>query len=382
MRNYDRNFGYLNNADSYNAFVIERLFEKEIADEELKKHLFYDELSKKLTPSEIKSLLTKQNITISDEDLHYLLTYMLVRYGELIREDYWTGEPVYTLLDYHHKDSSFSKHYYKFEVNDSNNKKILLLSDTHIGDSQKEDFKLLHNIYDFAIKNGATKCFHCGDLFAGSINGANLTEEEAFRQLKLFIEEYPHPNPNEMMTYANLGNHDEQLNEYFKSRYWWEYFDLRGLTYYDKSFYMFPRTKWITELGDIKLNFSHRFYVSWLIPEYKMNNIAELQNVECWLDDERDVQISGHLHRGIIYSVQPNASEFLTKDKIWLGVPSTSQININSVVGYLVDFHYQDEKVTDMEVSFLIADANRKIYESEHFNWSFQEKNKVYRRVL
>ena len=52
-------------------------------------------------------------------------------------------------------------------------------------------------------------------------------------------------------------------------------------------------------------------------------------------DYRYDVLVSGHLHKGLIYS-----SETDGRDKLYLGIPSTTNINLNNAVGYLV---YMDE---------------------------------------
>lgn len=132
--------------------------------------------------------------------------------------------------------------------------------------------------------NGATKCFHLGDLFEGNqqfVNNLFSTkpeevtyfEDEFYRQVNLFINEYPKPRLDEFKTYCLMGNHDETMAQFLMLRDYWCVSDLKKLSMYDSSFYMFPRTKWSTKLNGVEFHFDHRLYMSTLIRDLKISQL-------------------------------------------------------------------------------------------------------------
>ena len=275
-------------------------------------------------------------------------------------------------------------------------KKIfLLISDTHIGNCEMFNSRLLNNLYEYAIKIGATKCFHLGELFEGckEVKGniyeikidrkmIDLYDDEFCRQINLFINEYPKTNPNEFKTYCLLGNRDETMNRFLQFRDFMHSCDLRKLSMYDPSFYMFPRSHWITELNDVSFHFDHRLYMSVIIDDLKINELADIEKERetvgnLMLDTDYDVLISGHLHKGIIYT---STDYFEQKDKLYLGIPSSSNINVGrGSVGYLV---YMYPESNSMEILILGCDNNFNIYEIDRIFWEFGKKNKTYHRTL
>lgn len=341
------------------------------------------ESNEKLTLSEIKSLLEKENKSFLSEDLFCVLNDLLVNDGILIKNDYWEKEAQYVYLDRHYWDSSYSRHYYSFEVDNCLDKKFLLIGDTHIGNNEMESFKLLDKVYDVAIREGATKCFHLGDVFEGK-GTCNLTKEEELRQLYLFLENYPKPSPEEIKTYALVGNHDEWLHGFFQLTYEHQLercYDLRQLTKKIPSFYMFPRPYWQTSFSDVNFHFSHRLYVSALVRQKKLKTLDDFMDDKRWLDTDYNVLVSGHLHKGLIYTT--NIPREKDREQIFLGVPSTSKINLESTVGYLVSLKYEnEEKVREMNVTLLNSDINNKVTMGETIPWSFKEKNKTYQKIF
>jgi len=342
----------------------------------------------------IKKKLKDKEIEFNDKELNLILQLLVSNYKMVVRNEYWSKETEYELLDRRFWEHKSQYYHYSFEDNIKSKKIFLLISDTHIGNDKMFNSKLMNNLYDYAIMMGAKKCFHLGDLFEGdytlfgmlpeydvSLKYVNDFEEEFCRQMNLFINEYPKPNPDEFMTYCLIGNHDEIMNRFLQFRDCLSSCDLRKLTMYNPSFYMFPRTSWCANLNNIDFHFNHRLYMSVIIENLKINKLEDIEKKkeqvgDLIFDTNYDVLVSGHLHKGIIYT---ETDYFKEKDKLYLGVPSTGNVNIGGVVGYLT---YIYPESNTMEISILSCDNDLKIYEMDRIVWELGKKNKTYRRVL
>lgn len=365
-----------------------------LGDESLKitEQCYFFEKRRGLSFNALKNKLIEKGIKFSDSDLNLVLQLLLTNYKMIIRNESWHKQPVYEYLDHNLWDSKYQEAYYSFSDEMSSLKTYLLISDTHIGNDKLFNSKLLHNIYDYAIKHGAKKCFHLGDLFEGSkelqsdpylLSEKQITdfEEEFCRQLNLFINEYPKTNPDEFMTYSLIGNHDESMNRFLKFKSWFSSCDLRKISMYNPDFYMFPRSNWTTNLNGINIHFNHRLYMSGFIYDLKINKLSDIeikkeQVGSLLLEPHYDLLISGHLHKGIIYT---ESNYYNEKNNLYLGVPSTSNFNIGGTVGYLI---YMYPESNHMEVAILRCDNNLNIQEIDKVNWEFGTKNKVYKRTL
>lgn len=341
----------------------------------------YFETYQSLTLSEIKDLLDKEKAIYDESMLRETIYNLLVRQGRIIKDDFWDGESKYHYVEPYRQDSSYTKSYYSFRVDNNQNKKILLVADTHIGNPEFENFKLLRRVYEKGIALGANKCFHLGDIFTG--RHGDYSDEQIEKQLESFIEKYPNPKKTEMMTYALLGNHDEWIRgsiqhiSKYREAY---YYDFRCLSSYIPSFYAFQRDKWQTDFGDISTLFSHRLYISWIYPEKRLNHLEEIEEEKRWMNADYRVLVSGHLHCGFIYSA--DHLKYSKDDIIYLGVPSTSSRNLGGTVAYLVSMNYENDLPRNMEITALDSDNNGSIHEGETFEWNFREKNKVYQKTF
>lgn len=352
------------------------------------------EKRKGLSFSTISKILREKGLEFNDNNLFLVLQILLSNYKRIVRNEYWNKETEYEFLDRNLWEHKSQEVHYSFEDDMKSNKTFLLISDTHIGNDKMFNSKLLHNLYDYAIMNGAKKCFHLGDLFEGCkellgdlyevrITGKQVDdfEEEFCRQINLFIDGYPKPNPSELMTYGLIGNHDEAMNRFLKFRNWCCASDLRKLSIYNPSFYMFPREHWCANLNDVNFHFNHKLYMSEVIENLKINELSDIEKKKEFLgdlilDSHYDVLVSGHLHKGIIYTSE---DYFKRKDKLYLGVPSSSNINVFGTVGYLV---YMYPESNSMEVSILGSDNDLNICEIDRITWEFGKENKTYRRTL
>ena len=350
-------YNYITDKMYYLIFIIEKLF------------VDYGSLT-------IKNICEILNSKYSIVDIELAVNYLLVNRGIIVRDDYWDADPIYKYItDKHIHDSAYTKHYFSFNVDNTQNKKILLISDTHIGNSELENYKMLKNIYEFSLHHGVTKCFHMGDIFSRIVN-ESWENEDIINQFSLFEKNYP--NFNEIKTYAIIGNHDRYINSFFENQPIPFKYELRQLTRYANNFYIIPRSKWELKFSDVMFHFSHRLYLNPIMREQKLLEINEIENGNLFFYDRYDILISGHLHKGFIYN-----NVYDDKEQLFLGVPSATNINKNGVVGYVVSLNYENpSNISYMDITSLLCDSNNKISEGETYRWSFKEKNKVLKKLF
>lgn len=345
---------------NYNNKIYNLIFEIE--------ELFYK--YHQLTISQIKNILDSNGYCYNLEEINLAVNILLADfgYGKIKRDDYWSKESIYKYIeDKYYHDSSYSRHYYSFEVDNNRNKKFLLISDTHIGDLELENFEMLQNIYAFAKQQGVEVCFHLGDIFSGKCLDDS---KKILCPFDLFAKKYP----NEIRTFALIGNHDEQNNTLlYNSPLSYEY-ALRQTTRYVSNFHVIPRKYWQAKFSNISFHFSHKFYYSWILPDKKLLSIDEI-NSSLFKNYCDDVLISGHLHNGFLYNNSHDSIE-----QLYIGVPSTSNFNKNKTVGYIVSLNYNElDNLDNMNITLLISD-NDKIKEGETVNWNFYKKNKIFKK--
>lgn len=341
-----------------------------------------------VTLEELVEILKDSNY--SKDDINLIINHLISNEQTVIRKDFFEKDPRYELIDSYFWKSSLQRHFYRFIDDSPNEKKVMaFISDTHIGLDKIYNEKLLSNFYNYIIKKGAKRCFHLGDLFHG-INHIQLNEKEkeAYRQLEIFRKEFP--NPNELITYLIGGNHDDSIGLFIggcklsdiepKEEYGIEYIKeelnyLRYISALNPSVQCIPQNKFFIDGCELtannhKFHLNHRLFLNELQNRIKISSVEDIDDKMLFKDYHYDVLVSGHLHKGLIYSSTAN-----DQDKLYLGVPSTTNINLNSVVGYLV---YIDENGENMEISCLISDEQGNIKEIERIPWHFKEKNKEY----
>lgn len=322
-----------------------------------------------LSLNEIKSKLIQKGIDVSGKELFNILQFLLITEQSIIRREYWNKESTYILMDDRIKDSSFTRSHFTFEDEITGKKRFILLSDTHIGNKEIENFQIINSLYDYGITNGIRYFFHLGDLFTK--NSSNNEKDFFLNEIERFKQNYPNPKQNEIMTYALLGNHDEKINNFLKNEYCQ---DLRILTTDNNSFYMIPRITWSRVFNNLDFLFSHRFFHSYALYDLKVNDIEDLEKNTMWQDGSYHVHVCGHLHKGIIYTQNHYNKQ---RDILFLGVPSTSNINLGGVVAYDVTVS------TDGTINIsLLGILNNKIVKLEEINYNSKVPNHSYKRIL
>lgn len=352
--------------------------------------------NKKMSIEQIYDYLKKiENVDISIKDVYKLVYTLLSNYKGIIRHDYWDSDPEYEGLDKYYWDSSYQHHYYSFEQKEKKCTTFLLISDTHIGNEQLFNEEILKAVYDFALENGIDRCFHLGDLFEGNQSISSLLNkylcfddvslldsfEDVFKyQLECFIKKYPHPDEEKMRTYCLLGNHDLILDRFLKSRDWWCASDLKKISIYDNSFSFIPRSSFVSILNNVDIHFNHYLYMSGFFRNLKINSLDDIEKTKLEFgnllyDFNYDFFISGHLHKGTIYSA---LNPFSGVSNLYLTVPSTSSVNLNGVVAFIVTL---DEDMV-AEISTLSCDNNYVVSKKTLFSFEFGKENKRYMKVL
>lgn len=344
--------------------------------------LFYK--YQELSINEIRSLLTEKNESFSEEDLLGVLYDIYCKRGMLVRTDYWEKDSTFKMVDSYYYDSAYSKHFYRFIDNGTKDKEFILISDTHIGNPDLENYHLLDNIYAYAAANNIQRVFHLGDIFAGKYANS-FSANELDQQISLFKEMYPNTYSDGILTFANLGNHDEWINGFLNLNKTIKnplnkIFDLRRLGEINESFNLIPRDRFYIKFSNKKFHFSHRLFYSVIIPDMYLSSISDIERQDgVFSDDDYDVLFSGHLHQGMIYTTDQNR---LGVDKIYLGVPSLSQLNINKIIAYKISLNYKEDELDNMEVTLLRDSEMKKVVEDETIEWNFKYKNKCYRKIF
>ena len=321
--------------------------------------------------------LFNKNIIFNDKILYNVIDYLLVSKGCLVRNDFVNEETDYVLLDEHLWNSTYSRSYYNLIDKTDIDKKILLISDTHIGNSDMEDFVLLNNLYLYAKNNGIKTCLHLGDLFDRNINSYFGFS----RNINQFINNYP---KTDIMTYSLLGNHDEIYIKYFNQNTVLRNYDFRSLSMYRKDLYMLPENSNIINFNDTDFHISHKLYYNFMLNDLKISKIKDLNNVDR-LDFPNmnlnyklfnpiyKVNISGHLHQGFIKTID---------NSIYIGVPSTSKINQMRSIATMLNIHYQDKKVFLIEITPLYRNLFNEIIGGKTIYHELNKKSKTLSKTL
>lgn len=340
---------------------------------------------------DIQQMLQEKNVYVNKEEIQKALVFSQVTLGNVLRGDSYQNGDKYLAVDSYRAKSNYTKFYYDLNLDCCD--QLLLISDTHIGNSNMEDFPLIHSIYDYAAKKGISTIIHLGDLLEG-VKNTTLTNddiEEINRQINLFIEKYPHPHPSEIKTYALVGNHDKLINDYLEQPIILNGCDLRTLTYYNPSFYMFPYRnicqsystgEITTQMDNLTLHLSHFLYISYMVSYYPIDSLEDLTKfpANMFLDTHSDLLLSGHIHKGFVYTNSLPENEH---DLLYVGVPSLSQMNQNQTCAYALTFHRDDfGKITSLDITSLNVDSNYYVSEQESFYHDFQTHHKILKKML
>ena len=330
--------------------------------------------SKKVNIEELSLELNKKGIRAQEKQLYNILYYMLVVKGIVIKDDYINGKEKFKLLEPYYQRSAYQEHY-EHLVMEKENQKILLVSDTHLGNLSLMDLTMLQDIYHYASDLGISCAFHLGDLFDRHIleNSKEILKEYE-KQLLFFQENYP----DYIKTYGILGNHDLIYHEICQNRSGMS-FDLRGLTLLNPNFYMFPQDTINTNFGDKSIHFSHRVYFNWMIPSMHLDCLQDIEKFQSYFPGScYDISISGHVHQGFIYITNDSVRN---KKNLYVGVPSLSKKNLNNTVALIMNLNYQENVLTGLDIVPLQY-INQRVVEGDSFHYFFHESKQLVKKIL
>ena len=331
----------------------------------------------KLNIYQIQELLKNKSITVNINTLYKLLSYLQVREGKIVKDDFIGGVELYSLLPEIYYRSKYSENYESFKT-DNTLDKLLLVSDTHIGNDFMYNEELINKVYDYAYKDGIRTALHLGDLFEGTKSKPNSEEI----QLKLFRDTYP----SNIKTYGIKGNHDMGIEDYLK------FFglDLRSLTILNNNYYMFPIRneyyKCSTEclyLNDFKIKMTHEAYANDFcynsFQELNVDSILEYDMITNRLSNKYNLLLCGHRHKALATNIKKEDSDM---NNLYLSVPATSNYNLNNCVALILYFNYEDGKVSSIDVNSLYYDYNGNLYLKDSFNFDYNKEYKVFKKIL
>ena len=342
---------------------------------------------------EIKSILKSRNILFDDVQLNYALNILVsAGFETIVRDDYYSGKTSYRKLSERFKASDYSMHYCNF-IDDMmyQDKKFVLIADTHIGNGVLQDFKVLDNIYDYCNLNDISVVFHLGDVFDGVKPANSQTDlirgidndygRGIISQIKDFNNNYP--NCNGIITYSVCGNHDVLIHgsrgtENVYGSYVNQFCDLKKINRYNSSFKFYGSTNIVVDFSGIDFRFGHRFFSNFLCENRKITDINQIDDDFRYLPRKYPVCISGHLHSGLIYmNTDCNGDNVCI-----LGVPSTSQVNLGNAIAYVINLKHNCCELDHMDIIVIESDNNSRIYEGDVFTYNFNHENKVLKKVF
>lgn len=326
-------------------------------------------------------ILKQKKIEFDENKIHVALYMLLNDFGNIIRYDNWSGKPKFQVLDERHENTNWQKSFYNFTDDSVGDKEFLLMADTHIGNDKMQNFKLINNIYDFALKNKIKNIFHLGDIFEGIKCSDSESEKmkKVEEQLTIFIKNYPNLNPNELRTISLLGNHDKTIHGSYGTDVIVDFknikqqlYDLRNITKENPGFILYPKKRMTIELNNIPINLSHRIFINELHRDIKFEikeDIIEKTNDSLC---QFPLYISGHLHKKVILESEDKYSN----KQLFVGVPSTSSLNLDDAVAYVIKL-YNNYQTKNIEITILYATSNSDIKIGETCQHEIDLKNKV-----
>ena len=97
-----------------------------------------------------------------------------------------------------------------YTLPDTNILRVIVLSDTHIGNSLQR-LDVLDETYNYCIKHNIHTIFNCGDLLNGLLPSktGSIIRKDYEKQINLFLKNYPF-DPN-IINFTLLGNHDKDF---------------------------------------------------------------------------------------------------------------------------------------------------------------------------
>lgn len=333
----------------------------------------------------IINILKQKKIEFDENKIHIALYMLLNDFGDITRHDNWSGKTKFQVLDERHRNTTWQKTFYELNDDDKGNKKFILIADTHIGNKNMQNFKLINNIYEFAQKKKIKNIFHLGDVFEG-IKCNDSTEEKMKKideQLNLFEKYYPKLNPDEIRTIALLGNHDITIHGAYGTDVIFvpknnkeQLYDLRTITKDNPGFIFYQRKDISIKLNSIPIHLSHRLYLNQLHRSIKYEKIQDITEKTNETFCTYPLYLSAHLHKKLIVE---SADKYNNK-QLFVSVPSTSLLNIEDAVAYIININsYENNHIIEITTINSTSDSEIKI--GEEYIYKIENEGFDHRKI-
>ncbi len=290
-------------------------------------------------------------------------------------------------------NSVYTRNYYKININ--NPKKILLISDTHIGNEKVEDFNLINKVFKYAEEeHGIDTAIHLGDVFEGirldkgRYSGLSMDSPEVKQIIENQLEKFKKYFPENLKVIAIEGNHDNNILKYLNQMNYLGYpLNQHYLTAIKPNFYMLKERNngYIIELGDLRIALSHPLQFNLFIPYVKTfevyGNDHFLELFKKYNIDNIDLIISGHFHYSLNYMLEDYNQETRRIIEVVPSLSKISQETKDKFISNILRFIYNDlGKITHYGITPLylledkITEGKERIYP---INKELQESNQI-----
>lgn len=297
-------------------------------DEIIQEVLNYDEY---MTDSTREKLLNKVKLQ------EYLS--LLLMMGRIVINDVVGGDSTYRIVPRCYMNSGYTRGYARIDLGIVD--RVLLTSDTHIGDEEHEDFDLIHSVFNYAKDTyGISTVLHLGDVFHGirldKGKYANLSYYSAQVQeiLDKQLEKFEKYFPDFMNVIAIEGNHDTSIIEYLNHAHYLGYgLNQLYLSILKPNFHMLRQREFGNFVygQNIKIGLSHPLRFNIFYPYVKTNAVdSEDEIINGFKEintDEADLLLSGHFHFNSNYSI--NDDNGVTR-RIFEVIPSLSKLCLDT----------------------------------------------------
>lgn len=321
---------------------------------------------------------------------------ILVMTGRVILNDVIGDDSTYTIVPKYLIDSNYTRYYSNIRL--GNIDRVLLISDTHIGDEEHEDFALIDYVFSYVRdKYNISTAIHLGDVFHGiRLDKGEYAQQSYYSSqvqeiLDMQLDKFKKYFPDYMNVIAIEGNHDTSVIEYLN------HFNYLGhglnelyLSILKPNFHMLRKREngYMIYGPNMNISLSHPLRFNIFFPYVKTDEIDKENDFTCLFKnkntDDVDLLLSGHFHYNLSYSIDD--SNDITR-RIFEVVPSLSKLSSytdDKCVSKILRFIYDiNGNITHFGVTPLylsqqkIVEGDEKVYQT---NNKLIEKNSEYKR--
>ena len=259
---------------------------------------------------------------------------LLLMMGRIVMNDVVGGDSTYRLVPRCYMDSGYTRGYANIQL--GNIDRVLLTSDTHIGDEEHEDFDMMNSVFYYARdKYSISTVLHLGDVFhgirldKGKYAGLSYYSAQVQEILDKQLEKFKKFFPDFMNVIAIEGNHDTSIIEYLNHANYLGYgLNQLYLSILKPNFHMLRQREFGNFIygPNIKIGLSHPLRFNIFFPYVKTNAVDEEDEFTSVFKksntDDVDLLLSGHFHFNRNFSV--NDDNGVTR-RVFEVVPSLSK---------------------------------------------------------